>query len=138
VLFGQVSYVQPPEGEPHDFAAKADFTDILAEDNPDWRIDLNDGVIGRWRGEVKLWWCRADERVGDALRLSLLHPSDPGVAPSREGGTEPIHHGGPNLLNCSAVAWSKDFTDFKNKDPVKNRLLGRVATRSSNLDVETA
>jgi hypothetical protein len=50
-LFGHVSYVQPPEGEPSDFAAKADFTDILAEDNPDWRIDLNDDVIGRWRGE---------------------------------------------------------------------------------------
>src|SRR4051794_27858794 len=49
-LFGHVSYVQPPEGEPSDFAAKADFTDILAADNPDWRIDLNDDVIGRWRG----------------------------------------------------------------------------------------
>ncbi len=63
-LFGHVSYVQPPEGEPTDFAAKADFTDILAEDNPDWRIDLNDDVIGRWRGEngragaVTLVWGR--------------------------------------------------------------------------------
>lgn len=63
-LFGYVSYVQPPEEEPRDFAAKADFTDILAEDNPDWRIDLNDDVIGRWRGEngragaVTLVWGR--------------------------------------------------------------------------------
>jgi hypothetical protein len=63
-LFGHVSYVQPPDGEPSDFAAKADFTDILAEDNPDWRIDLNDDVIGRWRGEngragaVTLVWGR--------------------------------------------------------------------------------
>jgi hypothetical protein len=63
-LFGHVSYVQPPEGEPRDFAAKADFTDILAEDNADWRIDLNDDVIGRWRGEngragaVTLVWGR--------------------------------------------------------------------------------
>jgi hypothetical protein len=63
-LFGHVSYVQPPEGEPTDFAARADFTDILAEDNPDWRIDLNDDVIGRWRGEngragaVTLVWGR--------------------------------------------------------------------------------
>lgn len=63
-LFGHVSYVQPPEGEPGDFAAKADFTDVLAEDNPDWRIDLNDDVIGRWRGEsgragaVTLVWGR--------------------------------------------------------------------------------
>jgi len=63
-LFGHVSYVQPPGGEPADFEAKADFTDILAEDNPDWRIDLNDDVIGRWRGEnsragaVTLVWGR--------------------------------------------------------------------------------
>jgi hypothetical protein len=63
-LFGHVSYVQLPEGEPTDFGAKADFTDILAEDNPDWRIDLNDDVIGRWRGEngragaVTLVWGR--------------------------------------------------------------------------------
>ncbi len=32
--------------------AKADFTDLLADDNPDWKIDLNDDVIGRWRGEA--------------------------------------------------------------------------------------
>ena len=63
-LFGHVSYVQPPGGEPQDFAAKVDFTDILAADNPDWRIDLNDDVIGRWRGEnsragaVTLVWGR--------------------------------------------------------------------------------
>lgn len=63
-LFGHVSYVQPPEGDPTGFAAKADFTDILADDNPDWRIDLNDDVIGRWRGEngragaVTLVWGR--------------------------------------------------------------------------------
>lgn len=63
-LFGHVSYVQPPEGEPGEFAAKADFTEILAEDNEDWRIDLNDDVVGRWRGEngragaVTLVWGR--------------------------------------------------------------------------------
>jgi hypothetical protein len=33
-LFGHVSYVQPPEGEPRYFATKADFTDVPAEDNP--------------------------------------------------------------------------------------------------------
>ncbi|HET7589201.1 MAG TPA: hypothetical protein VFK14_03305 [Solirubrobacterales bacterium] len=63
-LFGHVSYAQPPDGEPGKFAARADFTDILAEDNEDWRIDLNDDVIGRWRGEngragaVTLVWGR--------------------------------------------------------------------------------
>ncbi len=63
-LFGHVSYMQPPGGEPSDFRAKADFTDVLAEDNPDWKIDLNDDVVGRWRGEngragaVTLVWGR--------------------------------------------------------------------------------
>jgi hypothetical protein len=63
-LFGHVSYVLPAGGEPSDFEAKADFTDVLAADNADWRIDLNDDVIGRWRGEngragaVTLVWGR--------------------------------------------------------------------------------
>ncbi len=63
-LFGHVSYVQPEGGEPGDLQAKADFTDVLAEENPDWKIDLNDDVIGRWRGEngragaVTLVWGR--------------------------------------------------------------------------------
>jgi len=63
-LFGHVSYVRPEEGDPEDLRAKADFTDVLAEDNPDWKIDLNDDVIGRWRGEsgmagdVTLVWGR--------------------------------------------------------------------------------
>ena len=76
-LFGHVSYVQPPGGEPHDFAAKADFTDILAEDNADWRIDLNDDVIGRWRGEngragsVTLVWGRPLVRGAIAATAAL-------------------------------------------------------------------
>jgi hypothetical protein len=59
-----VSYVQPEEGDPSDLKAGADFTDVLAEDNPGWRIDINDEVIGRWRGEsgmeggVTLIWGR--------------------------------------------------------------------------------
>jgi hypothetical protein len=76
-LFGHVSYVQPPGGEPGDFEAKADFTDVLAEDNSDWRIDLNDDVIGRWRGEngragaVTLVWGRPLVRGAVAATASL-------------------------------------------------------------------
>lgn len=63
-LFGHVSYALAAGGEPDRFATKADFTDVLAEDNPDWNIDLNDDVIGHWRGEngragdVTLIWGR--------------------------------------------------------------------------------
>jgi hypothetical protein len=76
-LFGHVSYVQHDEGEPTDFQAKADFTDVLAEDNPDWRIDLNDDVIGRWRGEnnragaVTLVWGRPLVRGAVAATAEL-------------------------------------------------------------------
>jgi hypothetical protein len=52
--FGYVSFVRPAEGEEGeagDFRASADFTDVTADQNPDWLIDLNDEVIGGWRGE---------------------------------------------------------------------------------------
>jgi len=76
-LFGHVSYAQPEDGEPRGFEAKADFTDVLAEDNPDWRIDLNDEVIGRWRGEngragnVTLVWGRPLVRGAVAATAEL-------------------------------------------------------------------
>lgn len=76
-LFGHVSYVLPPGGEPTAFEAKADFTDVLAEDNADWRIDLNDDVIGRWRGEngragaVTLVWGRPLVRGAVAATAGL-------------------------------------------------------------------
>jgi hypothetical protein len=76
-LFGHISYVLPPGGEPSDFQAKADFTDVLAEDNADWRIDLNDDVIGRWRGEngrggaVTLVWGRPLVRGAVAATAEL-------------------------------------------------------------------
>jgi hypothetical protein len=62
--YGWVSY--DPGGSddsgPADLRSKVDFTDVTAEDNPDWRIDLNDDVIGSWRtdggrgGDVTLVW----------------------------------------------------------------------------------
>ena len=76
-LFGHVSYVLPEEGEPSDFRTTADFTDVLAEDNPDWQIDLNDDVIGRWRGEngregsVTLVWGRPLVRGAVAATAEL-------------------------------------------------------------------
>lgn len=76
-LFGYVSYVQPEGGDPTDLRAHADFTDVLAEDNSEWRIDLNDEVIGRWRGEngragaVTLVWGRPLVRGAVAATATL-------------------------------------------------------------------
>ena len=48
-IFGYVSYVVGDDG-PTDFHNSADSTDELAENNPEWQIDLCDEVIGTWRG----------------------------------------------------------------------------------------
>jgi hypothetical protein len=76
-LFGHVSYVREDGGEPGDFRAVVDFTDVVAEGNPDWRIDLNDDVIGRWsgengrRGDVTLIWGRPLVRGAVAATAEL-------------------------------------------------------------------
>ncbi len=49
-LFGFVSFAEG-SGGPRDFETHADFTAETAEANPDWKLDLNDEVIGSWRGE---------------------------------------------------------------------------------------
>jgi hypothetical protein len=60
--FGWVSFERPEDGEPGDLRSSADYTDVTAEDNPDWRIDLSDDVIGTWRaegergGDITLVW----------------------------------------------------------------------------------
>jgi hypothetical protein len=64
-VYGYVLFAVPEEGEPTDFAAYADYTDETAERNPDWQLDLNDEVIGGWRGldgsvaSMTLVWGRA-------------------------------------------------------------------------------
>jgi len=66
-FFGHVSFrradgEEGAEGEPGEMTASADFTDVTAEANPDWEVDLNDDVIGEWRadggrgGEITLIW----------------------------------------------------------------------------------
>jgi hypothetical protein len=60
--FGWVSFERSSDGEPGALRAHADFTQVTAEDNPDWKIDLSDDVIGTWRaegdrgGDVTLVW----------------------------------------------------------------------------------
>lgn len=53
-LFGFVSFSEA-DGDgasgPTSFQARADFTSETADSNPDWALDLNDEVVGRWRGE---------------------------------------------------------------------------------------
>jgi hypothetical protein len=51
-LFGYVSFTPGDEAaEPDHFRAWADYTDLVAEKHPEWKMDLNDEVLGGWRGE---------------------------------------------------------------------------------------
>jgi hypothetical protein len=50
-VFGFVSFTEE-SGGPDDFESRADYTSETAEENPEWKLDLNDEVIGAWRGEL--------------------------------------------------------------------------------------
>jgi hypothetical protein len=51
-LFGFVSFRPAPEGgEPGNFTASVDATEETAARHPEWRLDLNEEVVGSWRGE---------------------------------------------------------------------------------------
>jgi hypothetical protein len=77
-LFGFVSFDTPAAGEePGELRAGADVTGETAERNPQWRLDLCDEVIGRWRGEagkeaaVTLVWGQALVRGGAIVTAEL-------------------------------------------------------------------
>src|SRR3954465_7186079 len=50
-LVGFVSFRPSAEGgEPTAFTAEADVTEETAAQHPEWKLDLNDEVVGSWRG----------------------------------------------------------------------------------------
>lgn len=61
-FFGHVSFARISDGEPGELTPFVDFTDVTAEENGDWQVDLNDDVIGTWNadggrgGDVTLIW----------------------------------------------------------------------------------
>jgi hypothetical protein len=77
-LYGYVSFTPGDEHEePHDFFAWADYSENLAEDNPDWTMDLTDEAIGGWHGEqgnlaaMTLVWGRPLVRGGTVVTAEL-------------------------------------------------------------------
>jgi hypothetical protein len=82
-LFGYVSFLpgdsdaEGPDQEPSEFESSADFTNETAEENPDWKLDLCDDVIGGWRGEqgrraaMTLVWGRPLVRGGAIATAEL-------------------------------------------------------------------
>lgn len=75
--FGHVSYTRDEDGEPIDFASGADVTAETAAANPDWELDLNEEVIGSWRGErgrtadITLVWGRPMKTGGVVVTAEL-------------------------------------------------------------------
>jgi len=61
-FYGHLSFDRDSDGEPGELRVEADFTDVTADDNPDWKLDLNDDVVGQWQadgsrgGDVTLIW----------------------------------------------------------------------------------
>jgi len=76
-IFGFVSFAEGEGGAPESFAAHADVTSETAERNPDWKLDLSDEVIGRWRGdegraaEMTLVWGRPTSGGGAIATAEL-------------------------------------------------------------------
>lgn len=82
-LFGYVSYLVAEE--PGSFHAAADVTEELAEQHPEWKVDLCDEVIGAWRGsggrtaQMTLVWgvpqvpggAVATAELGDRVRVTV-------------------------------------------------------------------
>ncbi len=81
-MFGYVRFAPAREGEdPSEFFAYADFTEETADRNPDWKLDLCEETIGRWRGHgggvasMTLVWGRpliAGGRVATAELADLV------------------------------------------------------------------
>jgi hypothetical protein len=123
--FGWVSFERSEDGEPRDLTARADFTDVTAEDNPDWRIDLSDDVIGAWRAE--------GERGGDITLVWGLPLVRGAVAATAELDGEvidqaPVTDGRFTLVAVDAVRGFGD--DMYLEVKLWNRTLRPIATES--------
>ncbi len=77
-LYGHVSFAPGVEdAEAIELDATAEFTAEVAEQNPDWKLDLCEDVIGQWRGErgkvaqMTLVWGRPLVRGGKLVTAEL-------------------------------------------------------------------
>jgi hypothetical protein len=123
--FGHVSFVRPENGEPGDLRASADFTDVTAEDNPHWKIDLSDEVIGAWRAE--------GDRGGDMTLVWGLPLVRGAVAATAELDGEvvdqaPVQDGRFTLIAVDAVRGFGDELYLKIR--LWDRTLRQIATES--------
>ncbi len=118
--FGWVAFHRPEAGEPVELTAHADFTDVTAEANPGWKIDLNDDVIGKWRaeagrgGDVTLIW--GSPLVGGAVAATAeLAGEVLDQAAIQDGrftlvAVDAIHGFGDEDLYLEVMLWDRSLT----------------------------
>jgi hypothetical protein len=131
-FFGHVSFVRAGEPEPTELRAGADFTDVTADDNPEWQIDINDDVIGEWRadggrgGDVTLVWglplVRGAIAATAELEADVLDQT-------------PVHEGRFTLVAVDAVKGFGD--DLYLKVRLWDRRLNEIASESLYAEPET-
>jgi hypothetical protein len=123
--FGHVSFVRPEDGEPADLRGSSDFTDVTAEDNPQWKMDLSDDVIGAWRAE--------GDRGGDITLVWGLPLVRGAVAATAELDGEvvdqaPVQDGRFTLIAVDAVSGFGDELYLEIR--LWDRTLRQIATES--------
>ena len=124
-FFGYVSFARPDDGEPTDLRAAADFTNITAEDRPDWQIDVSDSVIGTWRADAG--------RGGDLTLVWGLPLVRGAIAATAELDSEvvdqaPINEGRFTLIAVDAVKGFGD--DLYLEVRLWDRRLNQIASES--------
>jgi hypothetical protein len=130
-FFGYVSFRRAGDEEPTDLRAGADFTDVTADDHPEWQIDINEDVIGDWRADAG--------RGGDVTLVWGIPLVRGAVAATAELGPDvvdqtPIHQGRFTLIAVDAVKGFGD--DLYLELRLWDRRLNELASESLYADSE--
>ncbi len=116
-LFGYVSF-SPSDDGATDLYAWADYTADVAEDHPEWRMDISQEVIGGWRGErgmvaaMTLIWGVPFERRGRIVTAEL--------GPDTVDETEIV---GEGFTLLAPDAYDDEYLDVVLKDGAGNELV---------------
>jgi hypothetical protein len=115
-LYGYVSFA--PGDEPTELYAWADYTPDVAEDHPEWRMDISQEVVGGWRGErgmvaaMTLIWGVPFESRGQVVTAEL--------GPDTVDETEVV---GERFTLLAPDAYDDEYLDIVLKDGAGNELV---------------
>ena len=116
-IFGYVSF-SPTDDGATDLYAWADYTPDVAEDHPEWRMDISQEVVGGWRGErgmvaaMTLIWGVPFERRGQVVTAEL--------GPDTVDETEVV---GERFTLLAPDAYDDEYLDVVLKDRAGNELV---------------